>query len=576
MIWPQFLLAFAVLGFLRELFSIIIKYMKNKLSQTQFTLLISLFFTVFCNFTIFNKTLAVYPVNLHNVLFLGSIVVILFSVMVLMFSLLLLILNSFLKTLRLKTIYKSFYVVICFLAMLAAYVMNSYGTVIDDTMILNIVKTDFKETMDLVTFKLLFYFIFLFLVPMFFMFKTKIDEVLFKADLISKLKTIVTSIILIFAMVITFSKFYASFLREQKPLRYYTNPTYWIYSAGKFSSSFFKNPNRALEALGRNAIIPGQDNERDIVILVVGETARRDKFSLNGNKHETNPLLKKENVISFNNVTSCGTSTAISVPCMFSNFGRGKFSVDNANSTENLLDVLSHTKEINILWRDNNSDSKGVASRAKFEDYKTSATNTICDPECRDEGMLVGLQDHIDKVKERDIFIVLHQMGNHGPAYYKRYPERFNVFKPVCMTSELEKCTNEEISNAYENAILYTDYFLSKVIELLKNNSQKFHTAMVYISDHGESLGENGIYLHGLPYMMAPDVQKNVAMILWLGGEMEKETNYVALKKNINTPYSHDNLFHTILGLYEIKTSAYRPELDILNGIHVKPRASKK
>lgn len=550
--------------------------MKIKLSQNQLTFIISIFFVLFYNFTFFRRTLVVYPIDIQNVFFLASIVIILISATNLMLSLLLLIMNAFLRAVRLKTIYKSFFLVVFFLAMLAAYVMDTYSTVIDDTMLLNILKTDAKESLDLVTIKLFFYIIFLFIVPMVLVYKTEVKEALFKQDLILKLKTILISVIVIFVMTISFGKFYASFLREQKPLRYYTNPTYWIYSMGKFGSTFFKNPHRTLEAIGSDSIIPLHDIDRDLVILVVGETARRDSFSLNGNKNETNPLLKKENVLSFTNTTSCGTSTAISVPCMFSHFGRGKFNVDDANSTENLLDVLSHTKDVNVLWRDNNSDSKGVAIRAKFEDYKTSATNTICDEECRDVGMLVGLQKHIDNVKEKDILIVLHQMGNHGPAYYKRYPKEFEVFNPVCKTSELGKCTNEEITNAYDNAVLYTDYFLSKVIELLKANSMKFNTAMLYVSDHGESLGENGIYLHGLPYMMAPKEQKDVAMVMWFGGEMESETNYVLLKKRLNEPYSHDNVFHTILGMFEVESPVYKPELDILNGIHIQSNHAKK
>ncbi|MBC7430260.1 MAG: phosphoethanolamine--lipid A transferase [Bacteriovorax sp.] len=545
--------------------------MKIKLSQTKLTLLISLFFTLFYNFTFFGKTLAIYPLNSHNILFLASIFIIILAASNLMLSVLLFIMNSIMRLVRFKVIYKRFFLVVFFLAMLGAYVMDSYGVVIDDTMLLNIVKTDAKESLDLITWKLLIYFIFLFLLPMLVIYKTKVEEVLFKAELIAKLKTMAISVVVIFAMVFSFSKFYASFLREQKPLRYYTNPTYWIYSMGKFGTSFFKNPNKTLESLGVGSVIHSHNSDRDLVILVVGETARRDKFSLNGNTHETNPLLQKENVVSFTNVTSCGTSTAISVPCMFSNFGRNKFSPENAATTENLLDVLSHTKEVDILWRDNNSDSKGVAIRAKYEDYKTSATNTICDPECRDEGMLVGLQDHINNAKKQNVFIVLHQMGNHGPAYYKRYPKKFEIFKPVCLTSELEKCSNQEIVNAYDNAILYTDYFLSKVIELLKDNNGKFNTAMVYISDHGESLGENGIYLHGLPYMMAPKEQKDIALIMWFGGGMEKETNYVLLKNKLNEPLSHDNVFHTILGMFEVESSTYRPEMDILHGIHVQP-----
>lgn len=189
---------------------------------------------------------------------------------------------------------------------------------------------------------------------------------------------------------------------------------------------------------------------------------------------------------------------------------------------------------------------------------------------------MVGLQDYIDKVKEQDVLIVLHQMGNHGPAYYKRYPKEFEVFTPVCKTNELSKCTNEEISNAYDNAILYTDFFLSKVIEFLKANSHNFNTGMLYISDHGESLGENGVYLHSMPYMIAPKAQIEVPMIMWFGGHMARETNYVGLRRLINEPYSHDNIFHTILGMMEVKSSAYVPELDILHGIHIQPEIQKK
>ena len=177
--------------------------------------------------------------------------------------------------------------------------------------------------------------------------------------------------------------------------------------------------------------------------------------------------------------------------------------------------------------------------------------------------MLSGLQEYISRRKTGDILIVLHQMGNHGPAYYKRYPESFERFKPVCKTSQLENCTREEISNAYDNAILYTDYFLSKVIGLLKNNDKQFETAMVYMSDHGESLGESGLYLHGLPYFMAPDAQKHIGAVMWFGEGFHLDRQ--ALRGKSAKAYSHDHLFHTILGLMEVETSAYDKKKDIIN-----------
>lgn len=530
--------------------------MNFKTTQSKLILVASFLLTLFFNFTFFSKTISVYPPA-------GSAIFFLISLFIVLTAFINIILNLF----RSEYTTKPVLIVIFLLSSLAAYVTDSYGTIIDETMLLNIFNTDKHEALDLVSFKLFLYFAFLGLLPSFLIFKTKLENFSFKQDVIARLKTTGISVAVIFVMLFSFGKNYASFFREQKILRSYTNPTYYIYSVGKFAGKFFKNTNTELIRIGVGATIERPNNRRDLVVFVVGETARRDRFSLNGYHKLTNPLLKKENVVSFNNMTSCGTSTAISVPCIFSNMQRSGFSAEKAATTENLLDILTHTKKINVLWRDNNSNSKGVADRVSYEDYKYAPTNTVCDVECRDMGMLVGLQDYINKHPTGDIFIVLHQMGNHGPAYYKRYPAEFEKFKPVCKTNELEKCSNEEINNAYDNAILYTDYFLSKVIELLKENSHNFGTSMFYVSDHGESLGENGVYLHGLPYFVAPDEQKNVAAIMWFGGESAKKINYDLLKKRSTEAFSHDNVFHTFLGMLEVKTPLYDKEMDILRPV---------
>jgi lipid A ethanolaminephosphotransferase len=235
-------------------------------------------------------------------------------------------------------------------------------------------------------------------------------------------------------------------------------------------------------------------------------------------------------------------------------------------STENVLDVLKHTKNVAMLWRDNNSDSKGVALRIPYEDYKTSKNNTICiEGECRDTGMLVGLDKFIEKNKGKDILIIIHQMGNHGPAYYKRYTKEFEKFKPTCQTNQLEDCTQQEITNAYDNAILYTDYFLDETIKFLKSYDDKYDTGLIYMSDHGESLGENGVYLHGLPYFMAPSAQTHIGSIMWFGKNMRKIIDVEKLKQQSAQEYSQDNLFHTLLGIFNVKTEVYKKDMDILN-----------
>jgi lipid A ethanolaminephosphotransferase len=445
--------------------------------------------------------------------------------------------------------------------------MNSYNVVIDDSMIRNMMQTDIHESLDLLTLKQVLYFVFLGLLPSIFIYKVKIERRSFKEEMISRLKLIATSIVIIVGMIFLFSKSYTSFAREHKPLRFTVNPAYWIYSTGKYINKTFNSGPIVVKAIGEDAKVvkAADDNRSKLVIMVVGEAARADHFSLNGYERETNPLLAQEDIINLSNVSSCGTSTAESVPCMFSVYNRGDYSYKKGIRTENVLDVLKHTKDIAILWRDNNSDSKGVALRVPYEDFKSPKNNTICiEGECRDVGMLEGLDKFIQENKGKDILIVLHQMGNHGPAYFKRYPKAFEKFTPTCNTNQLEECTQQEIINAYDNAILYTDYFLSQVIEFLKKYDNEYDTAMIYMADHGESLGEGGVYLHGLPYFMAPDAQTHIGAVVWFGKEMRKKIDVDALRERSQKEYSQDNLFHTLLGIFDVKTELYKEDMDML------------
>jgi lipid A ethanolaminephosphotransferase len=443
--------------------------------------------------------------------------------------------------------------------------MNTYHVVIDSSMIRNTLQTDLHESSDLFSIWLVVYVLLLGVLPSLLIYKSKVVYRPWKNELFSKLKTIVLSMLIIFLMVFSFSKFYTSFFREHKPLRYYTNPTYWIYSIGNY---IFKQSNSGpiiVKPIGVDANIDDNNSKKRLVIVVVGESARADHFSLDGYSKDTNPFLKKDDIINYSNFSSCGTSTAESVPCMFSVYNRGEYSYQKGVSTQNVLDILKRTKKVDILWRDNNSDSKGVALRVPYQNYKTAKNNTICeDKECRDIGMLVGLDSYIKKHRNKDILIILHQMGNHGPAYYKRYPKAFEKFKPVCKTNQLEQCSKEEINNAYDNVILYTDYFLDKTINFLKKYNDTYKTAMIYMSDHGESLGENGIYLHGMPYFMAPKEQKHIGSLIWLGNSMKKDIDYTKLKQNSNNQYSQDYLFHTLLGIFKVNTKVYNQKLDLL------------
>ncbi|MDD5373939.1 MAG: phosphoethanolamine--lipid A transferase [Sulfurimonas sp.] len=529
------------------------------ITQYRLITVTALFLALFTNVSFFKNVMDIYPPTLANLPFLFSLFAVNTTIIVLLLSLL----SS-------KYTTKPLLIVFLIVSALTNYFMNAYHIVIDESMIRNSVQTDLNESMDLLSFELMGYLLFLGILPSIAVYKFPVKFGSWRQEAILKLKITGISLGVIVLLLLIFSKFYTSFFREHKSLRYYANPTYPIYGTAKFITLTLGHGKKELKLLGRDAAIKPKSEKENaskkmkLVIMVVGEAARADRFSLNGYGRETNPLLKQEDIINFSNIHSCGTSTAVSVPCMFSIYNREEYTDSKGATTENVLDVLNHTGKIAILWRDNNSDSKGVGERILCEDFKNSTINTICDIEPRDEGMLIGLDKYIETNKDKDVLIVLHQMGNHGPAYYKRYPKSFEKFTPVCTTNQLENCSQEEISNAYDNAILYTDYFLSKVINFLKPYSNTHETAMVYMSDHGESLGENGLYLHGLPYFMAPKTQTHIASLMWFGGEITKEIDLKKLKSYSDNEFSHNNLFHTLLGIFGVSSSVYEKEKDIL------------
>jgi len=331
--------------------------------------------------------------------------------------------------------------------------------------------------------------------------------------------------------------------------------------------------NRQAHSSGPLKIIAGDAKKaastpKSAVVLVVGETARAAEFSLNGYQRNTNPRLSSLNIINFADVQSCGTDTAESLPCMFSHLGKAGYSRNEAKRYENLLDVLQRAG-VQVIWRDNNSGSKGIGDRVTYEDQVNVHDEPLCSTgECYDEILLKDLGKLLSQ-NSGDMFIILHQKGSHGPSYYKRSPKDFKLFLPECTKDSVQDCDQQSIINAYDNTIVYTDYVLAKLIDLLK--AQTYSTAMLYVSDHGESLGENNIYLHGLPYAFAPKQQTHVPMIFWASDRFlhEKSIDSAKLEQTSSGRFSHDNLFHSMLGLFHVTTAIYRPELDLFHARHL-------
>ena len=362
------------------------------------------------------------------------------------------------------------------------------------------------------------------------------------------------------------NKYATFFARENGDLKAYITPLFALNSTYRYFNTFYAQQEQPFTILGNDAHQQKPTPRRTIGIMVVGETARADHFSLNGYAQPTNPLLSKENLISFQAVSSCGTSTAYSVPCMFSFLGQKDYSPETADKQSNSLDVLQKAG-VKVVWIDNNSSCKGVCTRIENRNLLQQVNHSddlYSDNGYYDEVMLNDLEHYL--AGNQDVLIVLHTLGSHGPTYHKRYPAAFAQFQPYCKQDTPHTCPQAEVINAYDNTILYTDYVLSKTIQWLKTQSQQADTFLLYASDHGESLGENGIYLHGLPYFLAPEAQTHIPMLLWLSESYRQQypQAWSTLQAKINAPLSHDNLSHSLLGLYAVQSHVYQSNLDLL------------
>ena len=520
-------------------------------SQTRSILIVVTFIMITGNVSLFSCILENYPFTSSNLPFIFSLTAF-FSLLTAIFFLLI----SHGKATR--------WILAVYLLFISqsAYFMDKFGVVIDVNMLDNIMQTNLQEFAGLLTVSLVIRTLVFGIIPAWLVIKYFPKPVHMFPELKRRLRLMGILVLLLILLIAPFSGGYASFIRQHKETRFYANPIYSTYSIVKYLNQQINIAKPvSFKHIAQDAKMIGQNTKPELLVLVVGETARADRFSLNGYHRETNPLLAKQDVVSLSNVSSCGTSTSVSVPCMFSSLGRREYDKEKALNQQNVLDVLAD-HGVEILWRDNNSDSKGVATRLKVEDFRTPELNPECNGECRDIGMLNGLEQYIDARKSKNILIVFHQMGNHGPEYYKRYPKEFEKFQPICKTGELKDCSKAEIDNSYDNAILYTDYFLSKVIDFLKKYDNDRATAMLYVSDHGESLGEHGVYLHSAPYMVAPKEQTHIPGIVWMGKSFGYKKEQLLPHKD--DTLSQDDLFCTLLVSFELDTKMCEAKKDML------------
>lgn len=445
------------------------------------------------------------------------------------------------------------------------YALQNLGVVINSDMIRNIAETTPREAADLITLHAAFYILIVGILPAVLVYRTHIEFASFGKEIRRRLLLFMLGFSVVGAFAAVSYKEYASFGRNNKQVRYYINTFNYIYAVGRYYKRT-ADAKREFVILDKSPqTIPTQDGKPRVIVLIVGETARAQNFSLYGYNRQTNPLLAQNGeIIAFKDVSSCGTATAVSLPCMFSKLSRKEFDVTDAQYMQNLLDIAK-AAGYDVFWKDNDDGCKKVCDRIGKTDAKQGNKQPYCFGNyCHDEILLDGLEKQLQTIT-RNTVIVLHMMGSHGPTYYKRYPDKFKRFTPACDTACLQDCSQQQIINSYDNTIVYTDYIIASVIDILKRHNN-LQSGMLYVSDHGESLGENNLYLHGLPYTVAPEEQKKVPMILWLPEQTmhAMKIDGSCLKKRAETAsFSHDNYFHSVLRLLAIKTSAYEEKNDI-------------
>jgi lipid A ethanolaminephosphotransferase len=481
---------------------------------------------------------------------------------------------------------KPVWVALALVAALAQYFMLGYGTVMDKGMIHNALQTDWRESRDLLNPWLLVQMLLIAGVPALWLWRQPVRGAgTVWRNLGRTLALLVLALGLLLAVVLGGYRQLAPLVRNNMDLRFMINPVSPVLATLDATvKPLFKHPKPfASIAAGATLAAPaGAEQRPPLLLLVVGETARADHFALNGYARDTNPELAQRQVLSWHQAQSCGTATRESVPCMFSHLDREAFRASKVQY-DGLLDVLQ-AAGLAVLWVDNQAGCKGVCNRTPNEstqdDAKTAAGKPFCsaDGECLDGVFVATLNERLARLTshepervKRGVVLVLHQMGSHGPAYYRRSDEARKAFKPECTSNALADCTREQVNNVYDNSIRYTDHVLAGLIDWLKAQPQ-FASGLMYVSDHGESLGEGGIYLHGMPWALAPDAQKHVPWIMWNGGLASRSAvDWACTGQTLDAPISHDHYYHTVLGLLGVHTPTYVRGLDMLAGCRRPP-----
>ena len=482
--------------------------------------------------------------------------------------------NLFLTPLTLiRPLAKPLLALVLVFAASASYFVDVYGVLIDKVMIRNVLETNATESFELLTGRMLLQVGVLGILPAVLLLMMPVTLKSWRCELRDRGIAMALTIAGVGVIAGFFYQDHASLLRNHREIRHMLVPVNFIAGLGSHVGDKLK-PTIPYTRIGEDAkrVVNGSGQKPMLVVFVLGETARAANFSLGGYSRPTNPALSRiKDLIYFPEVASCGTSTAISVPCLFSDMGRSGFDAEEAKARDNLIDIALRTG-LDVQWYGNNTDCKGVCRSVPERRVDRTQHPQACieDRPCMDGALFEDFFRSLSDI-QRDRFTVIHTLGSHGPGYHLRYPAEFEQFKPACREVDFAKCSVAEVVNAYDNTLLYTDHLLATTIERLTAISDRVDVAMLYVSDHGESLGENGLFLHALPYAIAPETQTRVPMIFWAspGFKQRVAVEPSCAREQSRETVSHDHIFHTLLDLLEIQSVAKRRELAIFAGCRV-------
>ncbi|WP_428617596.1 phosphoethanolamine transferase [Shewanella sp.] len=530
----------------------------NNLSANQFTLIIALFYVCVFNMPLFGIVKQGIETQAEvNYLFVATIPLFLLLALSFIFSLF-----------SVKYLLKPFFIGLTLISSCVFFAALQYGVVFDYGMIENMVQTNSAEALTYFNWSSGLNFALTGIVPALLIYKTRIVYKPLVKEVMHKLVFMAGMLAGITVIGFFYYQNYVAFGRNHDQMKRYIVPTYAIGSMVKYVKvNYFQEPlvykEQGLDA--KNMTHDG-NNKPNLVVVVVGETARARNYEYYGYDKPTNAYTKAYDMIAFQDTSSCGTATAVSLPCMFSSMDRTDYDARRAQTQDTVIDVLNHGG-IALEWLDNDSGCKGVCDRVTHINIDFNSDPELCDGHnCYDQVLLNALDKELAKGITQDTMIVLHIIGSHGPTYYLRYPETHRKFVPDCQRSDIQNCSDEELKNTYDNTILYGDYIIAQVIARLEAHNEQADTALLYVSDHGESLGESGIYLHGTPYTFAPDEQIKVPLLAWISPDFAVDNH---LDKQCLSDYatkggfSHDNLFSSLLGVMNVSSAVYRKEMDI-------------